>query len=251
MTKVAGLGDNFYLSGLDLSGDVSAVTKIGGGPAALDVTGIKSSANERLGGHRDGGFDFASWFNPYGAGVPAGLYLLPAADVVGCYFQGTAVGNEAAGAVSKQLNYDGTRGTDGSFSFVCSLQANGFGLEWGTQHTAGIQLDAAPASSAGMDSGAAGASFGAQLYVQVFSVSGTSVTVKMQDFTADTPGSYADVTGLATGAVTPAMCPYGVRVATANNALIRRWTRVVTTGTFTNARFAVILVRNLAAGVVF
>jgi hypothetical protein len=33
-------------------------------------------------------------------------------------------------------------------------------------------------------------------------------------------------------------------VATASNALVRRWTRVVSTGTFTNARFAVLFVRN-------
>jgi hypothetical protein len=247
MAKTGGLGDNFYVQGLDLSGDASALSKIGGGPAALDVTGLRAGGFERLGGNRDGGFDFASWFNPYSPGVPAGMYLLPSSDVIGSYFRGTAVGGEAAACTAKQLNWDGTRGTDGSMSFAASLQANGTGLEWGTQHTAGIQLDAAAAQSAGMDSGAAGLSFGAQMYVHVFSVTGTSVTIKLQDFTTDVPASYTDVTGLTTIAVTPAMCPYAVRVATASNALVRRWTRVASTGTFTNARFAVVFVRNPVA----
>jgi hypothetical protein len=247
MAKTGGLGDNYYVQGLDLSGDTNAISRIGGGPAALDVTGLRAGGFERIGGKRDGGFDFSAWFNPYSPGVPAGMYLLPAADVIGSYCRGTAVGNDGAACIARQLNWDGTRGNDGSMSFACSLQADGTGLEWGTQHTAGIQLDAAAATAAGMDSGAAGLSFGAQMYVHVFSVTGTSVTIKLQDFTTDVPGSYTDITGLTTTAITPAMCPYAVRVATASNALVRRWTRVVSTGTFTNASFAVLLVRNPVA----
>jgi hypothetical protein len=251
MPKQGGLGDNFYISGLDLSGDVSAISKIGGGPALLDSTGIKAYANERLGGKRDGSLDFSSWFNPYNPGVPSGMYLLPGADVIGSYFRGTTVGGEGAACVAKQINWDGSRGNDGSYSFAASLQANGYGVEWGEQHTAGIQLDAAPFSSAGLDSGSVGVSFGGQMYVHFFSVSGTSAVVKLQDFTTDVPASYTDVAGMTTGAITPAMCPTAVRVNIANNVLIRRWTRLVTTGVFTNLSFAVIFVRNLVAGVTF
>ena len=60
--KMSGLGDNFYIGGYDLSGDVSALTQISGGPAALDVTGIKQSANSRIGGLRDGDMQFTTFF---------------------------------------------------------------------------------------------------------------------------------------------------------------------------------------------
>jgi hypothetical protein len=248
MSKVSGLGDQFYLNGEDMSGDVGSLSKIGGGPGLLTVTAINKYAEERVGGHLDGSVEFASWFNPYSAATPDKAWKLPTTNIIGTYFNGAAVGQDGASCVAKQLNWDGNRAADGGYAFACSLQANGFGAEWGLQHTAGKQLDAAPAQSAGLDSGAAGLSFGAQVYIHVFSVSGTSVTVKLQDFTTDTPGSYVDVAGLTSGAVTPAMCPFAIRVATPNNALVRRWTRVVTTGTFTNATFAVQFCRNLVAG---
>src|SRR5580698_1954468 len=60
--KQSGLGDNFYVGGYDLSGDVSAIGQLGGGPALLDVTGIKSSANERVGGLRAADWQFSSWW---------------------------------------------------------------------------------------------------------------------------------------------------------------------------------------------
>jgi len=254
MAKTGGLGDNFYVQGLDLSGDTSALSKINGGPAALEVTGINKAATERLGGKRDAGMDFTAWFNPYSAGIPAGMYKLPTTDVIGTYFRGTAIGNDGAAMNARQLNWDPTRGTDGSMSLACSLSSDAYGLEWGFQHTAGIQTDATgpTTSSAGYDdTGQAGLSFGAQVYIQVFSVTGTSVTIHLQDFTTDTPASYVDITGLVTGAITPAMCPYAVRLATANNALVRRWTRVQTTGTYTNAMFAILFCRNLVAGQAF
>jgi hypothetical protein len=62
--KQTGLGDNCYISGYNLSGDVGSLGRIGGGPALLDVTGIDKSAFERLGGLRDGGVDFSAFFNP-------------------------------------------------------------------------------------------------------------------------------------------------------------------------------------------
>ena len=66
--KQSGLGDNFFIGGYDLSGDVSALSQISGGPVALDVTGIKSSAHERIGGLRSGDMQFTSFFEFSGAG---------------------------------------------------------------------------------------------------------------------------------------------------------------------------------------
>jgi hypothetical protein len=250
MAKASGLGDQFYIGGYDLSGEVSALGTVHGGNSPLDVTPINVSANVRLGGQRDGSIEFSTWMDTAAGHEHAALSPLPTADVIATYFRGAAIGNDCASQVSKQINYDWSRGTDGSLAGSVQCQANGFGLEWGTQHTAGIQTDTAATNSAGMD-GLAQTAFGAQLYVHFFSVTGTSVTVKIQDFTSDTPASYVDVAGLTTTAVTPGQAPSAQRIAIANNATLRRWTRVVTVGTFSNAQFAVMLVRNPIAGQVF
>jgi len=84
--------------------------------------------------------------------------------------------------------------------------------------------------------------FGAQAYLQVTAIAGTSVTVAVQD-SADN-ASFASVTGLTFTAVTAA--PNWQRLATANNATVRRYLRVITTGTFNPATFAVVLNRNLS-----
>jgi hypothetical protein len=63
MAKQSGLGDNFYIGGYDLSGDVSALDKISGPIAVLDSTGINKSANERLFGQRDASMQFTTLFN--------------------------------------------------------------------------------------------------------------------------------------------------------------------------------------------
>lgn len=62
MAKTSGLGDQFYIGGYDLSGDVASVDQINGGPALLDVTPINASAHARIGGHRTGGMQFTTFF---------------------------------------------------------------------------------------------------------------------------------------------------------------------------------------------
>lgn len=139
MAKQSGLGDQFLVGGYDVSGDIQALSKISGGPATLDVTDITQSAHSRIGGIRDGDLAFTSYFDAaVGAAHPV-LKALPTADAVGMYLRGAGVGNPGACLVGKQINYDGTRGNDGSFTFACDMQANGYGLEWGVQLTSGDQ----------------------------------------------------------------------------------------------------------------
>ena len=88
MAKSSGLGDAFYVGGYDLSGDTSALSKIGGSLGVLDVTAINKSAFERLGGVRDGGIDWTSYFNPTGA-HPV-LSALPTSDVIATYANDTS-----------------------------------------------------------------------------------------------------------------------------------------------------------------
>ena len=84
--------------------------------------------------------------------------------------------------------------------------------------------------------------FGMQAYLQVTAFAGTSVTVAVQD-SADN-ASFTTITGLTFTAVTAA--PAWQRLATANNATVRRYLRVITTGTFNPATFAVAVNRNLS-----
>ena len=46
-TKTSGIGDLFLVDGYDLSGDVNAVTRVGGGPAVIDQTDITQGGHAR------------------------------------------------------------------------------------------------------------------------------------------------------------------------------------------------------------
>lgn len=248
MTKQSGLGDNFYAAGYDLSGDVQSLGRIGGGPAALDVTAINKSAFERLGGKRDGSIEFVTFFDDATGAAHDILHDLPRTDVVMSYFRGTTLGNPAAGLVGKQVNYDGTRDADGNFTLAVQALANGYGIEWGRSLTAGIRTDTEATNGTGIDTSAS-ASFGGQAYLHVFGFTGTDVTIKIQDSADD--NTYADVTGFAFTEVTSG--PTSERIATGTTETLDRYLRVVTvtTGGFSDLDFAVIVVKNQVASAVF
>jgi hypothetical protein len=68
----SGLGDNFYIGGYDLSGDISSVDSISGAVAVLEATALKQSAESRLYGLRSGIMKFTSLFeNSVVASSPA------------------------------------------------------------------------------------------------------------------------------------------------------------------------------------
>lgn len=255
MTKSSGLGDGLLVGGYDLSGDTGSLERIGGGPNALVVTGINASAFERLGGVRDGGIDFTAWFNDERAtDIPgttvdhahAVLSTLPTGDVLLTYLRGTTIGNPSASMLAKQVNYDPERGTDGSLTITVNALANGYGLEWGRQHTAGLRTDTSATAGTAVDSGAATTNFGLQAYLQVRTFTGTDITIKLQESSDNGADTYADVTGGAFTVVTAA--PFTQRIATATNLAVERYLKVTTTttGGFTTCTFAVMVVRNLA-----
>lgn len=248
MAKTSGLGDNFLIGGYDLSGDISALDGVACPLATLDVTSISKSAHERIGGLRDGSMSFTSFFEFGGAGNPVFehdiLSTLPRTDTVATYLRGTALGNPAACVNAKQIDYAGTRDNNGNLTFKVEVQANGYGLEWGKQLTAGLRTDGSATTGTEYDDGA-GTSFGGQMYVQLTAFTGTSVTIDLQSSTTS-GGTYA-TTGLTTSAMTAVGSQ---RVAVSNTTTINRYLEVVTSGTFTNAVFSVVFVRN-ASAVVF
>jgi hypothetical protein len=242
MSKTSGIGMFCWVDGNDLSGDIGSIGRISGGPKALELTDITQGGYERVGGDRDGGFTFSSWFNPLRAHLV--WSTLPTADRVAATGLGATIGSPAACCVGKQIGYDGKRGQDGSLAFDVDVQSNGFGLEWGQLLTAGKRVDVAATNGASLDTAAA-VSFGAQLYLQVFAFVGTDCTIKLQD-SADNV-TFADVAGGAFTAVTAA--PGSQRLQLGAAATVRRYLRIATTtaGGFTSVTFAVVVNKNLTA----
>lgn len=236
--KQSGLGQRFFVAGVDLSGDTGSLGSVSGGPAAGDFTGIDKAAYERLGLLRTGHLEWSSWFNPTGA-HPV-LSALPTTDVYGTYATGTTQGDPAASMIFKQIDYGPQRGADGSLACAVAAESNGFGIEWGQQLTAGLRTDTTATSPAtGLDT-TASASFGGQAYLQVTAFTGTSVVVSVQD-SADN-STFAAVAGFAFTSVTAA--PAYERLQLGATATLRRYLRVITVGTFSNLVFHVNVVKN-------
>jgi hypothetical protein len=248
VAKSSGLGDHLFVGGRPISGDVNSVGSISSPRATWEVPGINKSAQERLLLGRDGTVNFVAYFNDAAGAAHASLSTLPTSDTLITYLHGITLGNPAACLVAKQVGYDPTRGADGSLTFAVSAQGNAYGLEWCQQLTAGQNTDTSGANGTALDGGAA-TNFGAQFYLNVESVTGTSVTITIQD-SADNV-SFSNVTGMAFTAVTSAAAPAWQRIATSNTATIRRYVRVVSSGTFTEAIYAVAMNRNEVEGVVF
>lgn len=240
MAKESGLGDLLFVDEYDLSGDTGAVQTISAPFTPLVLTGINKYAPERLAGQMDGALAFQAWHNPTNAHVK--LSALPRTNVIGSYFHGSALGNPACSLVALQTSYDPNRGADGSLTLAVSLTgSNGLPLEWGVQGTVGKRSDTTATNGGSIDNGAATA-LGLQAYMHAFSFTGTSVTIKVQD-SADN-SSWADLTG---GAFTALTAAGKEQIATTATQAVRRYLRVITTGTFSQCTFAVNLVRNRVA----
>lgn len=254
MAKQSGMGDRAFVGGYDLSGAISALDNIRGGPALLEAPDITLSAMARIGGIRDGEISFSSWFDDDGAANRAAgagspfvvLSALPTTDVQVMYFRGTTLGNPAAAHVAKQMDLPISRPTDGSLALNCQTLSNGFGLEWGHSLTAGIRTDSAATNGTSVDDlggSPVSTAFGWSAYLQVFAFTGTSATVTLQDsadnvaFAALTAGAFTAATGITTERLQ----------ASSATATVRRYVRAVTTGTFSDVQFAVVFVRHLTA----
>jgi hypothetical protein len=243
MSKQSGLGDGLFLDDYDLSGDVGSLQRVAMPIATLDVTGINKRAHERIPGQHDGAIDYSAFWNASaGQSVPAfedGLN--GGADRLVTYCRGLTLGSPAASMLAKQTSVEWTRGQDGALTAAVSAVGSAYGLDWGELHTAAVRTDTAATNGASVD-GVAATAFGWQAYLHVLAFTGTSVTVAIEDSANNS--TWAAVTGGAFVAATAA----GIqRLAGGRTATLRRYVRVVTTGTFTNAVFVVNVVRNQAS----
>jgi hypothetical protein len=237
MTKRSGLNTRFYVGGYDLSGDTQTLRTVASPVALLDVTDITESAFERLPGLRSGEMGWSSFFNSDAGRAHPVLSALPTTDVVMTYGVGTTLGDPAASMVAKQIGYDGARPTDGSLLFSVDGQSTaGRSLVWGVQLTAGLRTDTAPTNGTGVDLTTVSTAFGWLAHLHVTAVTGTSVTVSLED--SDDDITYAALAG---GASFTAATGVGAQqLASATSiSVVRQYVRAVTTGTFNPATFVV------------
>lgn len=243
MTKSSGLGDNLYINGVDLSGDIGSIESISDTQSLFEVTGIDKSAVERISGVGDVSMAFTAYFNDAAGQAHPTLKNFGTGDKIVSYFRGTTLGNAACGFVGKQVDYAPARDAAGALAIPVSIMgSSGDGLRWGRSLTAGKRTDTTGTNGTSVD-GAAATSFGLVAYLHVFSLTGTNVVVTLEDSANN--AAWSAITGGAFTSVTSA--PGYQRIATATNGAVRRYVRAVTSGTFSSATFAVVLHRRDAA----
>lgn len=241
MAKKSGLGNQLYVAGYDISGDVGAVQTIAGPRTLFDVTAISKSAHERLITHAGGAISFNNWFNDAANQAHAALKGLPTTDVIATFLYSETRGDPAAGLVAKQLNYDWNRPADGGIQGTVELTANASPLEWGKSLTAGKDTHSSATSSTGIVDSAQ-TTAGARAYLEIFSLGSGTPTVKLEDSsdtTDGTDGSWADLVSFTINSANTAE-----RVTVTGT--VEKGVRVTTTGTFTNLVMAVVFVRGTA-----
>jgi len=240
MAKQAGFGDQLFIAGYDISGDASTVS-LGAPAGVLDVTAINGAGgHERIYSNVEGAINFTTFFNDAANQQHDTLKAKGSgADRIVGYFHGSAIGNMAASMTSKQINYDGTRAQDGSLVFSVQALANAYGLDYGEMLTAGKRSDTTATNGSSHNYGAATAN-GLVAYLQVFSFTGTSCTVKIQQSSDNGGGdAFADlITFTAATGVTSER-----KTTVALTTAVEQYLRVVTTGTFSECTFAVMASR--------
>lgn len=244
MSKQSGLGDQLFIGGYDVGGDINAIASLSTPRATLPATGITKSAMERMFGARDGMAEFTSYWNDATDQVFDALSVLPRTDVNVMYCRGEGIGNEAFCIVGKQLNYDPNRGDDGSLIQSTTVNGSGYGADWCDQLTAGKDTHASGASTTAVDLGAAQAN-GFQAYLQVFSLGSGEAEITIE--TSSDNGSADAFAALTDGAFTNVTDRTTERIQSASaTEAVERYVRVTTSGTFTDLVFAVAINVNLA-----
>jgi len=247
MAKSHGLGDQLLIDGVNLSGDVGSVQTINAPSDVFDVSAINVSAYERILGKLDGLMEFTSFFNKAAGAQHLTLRAKAAgANRVCTYLKGSAIGNWAAAIVAKQVNYDPSRPADGSLSIGVQMVGAAYGLDHGTQLTAGLRTDTAATEGASHNNGAA-SSRGLSAYLHVVAWSGVDMTVSIQSSSDNGGGdAFANITG---GVFTQSTAIGAERIVTSLTQAVEQYLRVttITSGGITSVTFFVAVCRSPVA----
>lgn len=237
MVKSAGLAQNFYVHGADLSGDVGSIDNAGSPRNTLEVTGLDKSAVERIMLYGNGEMTWNNWFNDASGQSHPILAALPTTDIVVVWALGLAIGDAAAFMVAKQVNYDPTGGDDGSLSSTAQALCNGSPLEWGTMLTAGLITHSTATNATSEDNGASTAS-GLAGVLEVKSIAGGTITLTIEDSTNNS--SFSTLKAF----TNVSSAPTAERVTVSGT--VNRYLRIASSGSFSATVFAVATRRGTA-----
>lgn len=239
MAKKSGLGQGFFAHGFDISGDVGVIDNGASPRDLLDVTGIDKSAHERINGLSDGLLVYTAWFNDAAGQAHFALRGVPTTDVILLWAMSAVIGDKAAGLVAKQMNYDGSRGADGSLTFAVEGRANGTPLEWLDLLTAG-KITHSSATNGTSDDNAVSTADGLIGYLEMVDIASGTPTISIEDSVDD--AVFVNLVSFA--AIADGAEPTAERVTITGT--VNRYLRAVSTGTFTNAQFVVATRRGTA-----
>lgn len=240
MAVISGLAQDLWVSGSKLSGDVGVINNLSTPRGDFDITSMDLSAMRRLQGLADGMLEFVPFFNDAAGAAHPILSALPSTDVLMLWAMGKVVGSAAMSLAVKQVNYDWTRGQDGELlGNVLGENANGIAPEWMRLLTAGeLQQTSAGSESSRDDAASSSAGAGAVLHMK--DITGTSVTVVIEDSADDS--AWATLISFTT--VSNGSEPTAERLTVSGT--VNRYLRITTTGTFSVANFAVAIRRGTA-----
>jgi len=236
MAKVSGLNVRLFVMGNDLSGDANALDGAGYSQETLETTALESAAASRITGLADGSLTVNGYFdnaaNKIHPTFTSNSGKIPTADQVVLAPMGSAVGSPMCGISAKETSYSVSRGTGSAITVSSAFSGNGMGGEFGVMLTAFDDTHSSATNGTAVDNSASSANGGAG-YLQAISLASGNVVVKIQH-SADN-SSWSDLisySSLATSGV-----PTAVR--TEVTGTVNRYLRVVSTGTFSNAKIAV------------
>ena len=228
MAKSTGLAEQFFQGVYDVSGDVSSIGSWSTPVAVLDVTGINSSAVERVQGLVGGNVSYNVWFND-AAGAAHLASRVPTTASVFTWALGATVGDKAGMMSGLSTSYDPSRSADGALSFDIESLNDGVAPAWGVMLTPGSKTDTGAANGATLDQSAQ-TTAGAEAILHVTSFTGSNFTATVQDSSNGsswgTLVAFTQVTAVGSERVTV-------------SGTVERYVRVISAGTFNPVSFAV------------
>ena len=238
MAVESAIGSRFFIDGYDISGDVGQIGSVRISVAPLDVTPIDVSAATRIRGRQSGEMSWNVFFNDAALQEHVALKAMVRTDRYAMWaHQCAAIGDSGAAMRGKQMSYDWNLGADGGFIGSVQMLSNGPPIEFGNLITPGKRTDTGATNGASFDGGAS-TSFGLAAYAFCTAVTGTSVTLTIED-----SANNSDWTAVTGGAFTAFTAIGAQRIQTAVGGTVRRYVRVVSSGTFNPATFVVLMVR--------
>jgi hypothetical protein len=231
--SLPGHAQALFIDAFDVSGDAGQVERCVVRRTPQPATRAGAAGVERIAGRASGALTFRPRFHDDADGVHAALAGLPVRDVGLALALGHTAGAPAAWGRAAQVDYNWTRTADGRLEGdVTALATRGVPFVWGRLLQPPVTHAAATAGPS-IDDGVASAD-GLTAQLHLFAIDSGAATIEIQH-------SADGASWSALGAFPAASSPVSERIAVAGT--VQRYLRVASTGTFSNAAFAVVVRR--------